>query len=255
MISLAAGTVLDAPPAAVLTAAAQAGFDAAGLRIDAASTTAAEGAALRRQAADLGLRLLDLEVVRLRPDRSFDHHLRLLELAHVLGARFLLTVSEHRSHPETVADLARLAAAAHGADTRIALEFMRFTEVRTLSAALSTVDEAGADDAVVLVDALHLHRGGEGPEALVGVDRIGYLQICDAPAEAPDDLADEARHRRLVPGAGELPLGYLLAHAPAGLPLSVEVQSDDLAARYAPAERAARLHTALCDLLARAGSA
>src|SRR6185437_7382797 len=88
MISLAAGTVLDAPPAAVLTAAAQAGFDAAGLRIDAASTAAA----LRRQAADLGLTLLDLEVVRLRPDRPFDHHLRLLELAHVLGARFLLTV-------------------------------------------------------------------------------------------------------------------------------------------------------------------
>ena len=55
-------------------------------------------------------------------------------------------MSEHRSHPDTVADLARLAAAAHGADTRIALEFMRFTEVRTLSAALSTVDEAGADD-------------------------------------------------------------------------------------------------------------
>jgi sugar phosphate isomerase/epimerase len=132
---------------------------------------------------------------------------------------------------------------------------MRFTEVRTLSAALSTVDEAGADDAVVLVDALHLHRGGEGPEALVGVDRIGYLQICDAPADAPDDLADEARHRRLVPGAGELPLGYLLAHAPDGLPLSVEVQSDDLAARYAPAERAARLYTAVRGLLARAGSA
>ena len=34
MISLAAGTVLDAPPAAVLQAAAQAGYDAAGLRVD-----------------------------------------------------------------------------------------------------------------------------------------------------------------------------------------------------------------------------
>ena len=128
------------------------------------------------------------------------------------------------------------------------------TEVRTLAAALSTVDEAAADDAVVLVDALHLHRGGEGTEALVGVDRIGYLQICDAPAAAPEDLADEARHRRLVPGAGALPLGHLLAHAPPGLPLSIEVQSDDLVAHYAPAERAARLHTALCDLLARAGA-
>ena len=233
MISLAAGTVLDAPPAAVLQTAAQAGYDAAGLRVDPASTTVAIAGALRRQAADLGLTVLDLEVVRLRPDRPFDDHLRLLELAHTLGARFLLTVSEHPSHTDTIADLARLAAA------------------------LATVDEAGADDAVVLVDALHLHRGGEGPEALVGVDRIGYLQICDAPATAPEDsadLADEARHRRLVPGAGELPLGYLLAKAPEGLPLSVEVQSDDLAARYAPAERAARLYTALGDLLARAGA-
>jgi sugar phosphate isomerase/epimerase len=250
MISLAAGTVLDAPPAAVLTAAAQAGYDAAGLRIDPASTTVAAAGALRRQAADLGLTLLDLEVVRLRPDRPFDDHLRLLELAHVLGARFLLTVSEHPAHADTVADLARLAAAAKGAPTRIALEFMRFTEVRTLAAALATLDEAGADEAVVLVDALHLHRGGEDPEVLVGVDRIGYLQLCDAPDDS-DDLADEARHHRLAPGAGELPLGHILAHAPAGLPLSVEVQSDDLLARYPPAERAARLLAATRGLLAR----
>ena len=254
MISLAAGTVLDAPPAAVLTAAAQAGYDAAGLRIDPASMAVADAGALRRQAADLGVTLLDLEVVRLRPDRPFDDHLRLLELAHALGARFLLTVSEHPSHTDTVTDLARLATAAHGADTRIALEFMRFTEVRTLAAALSTLDDAGADEAVVLVDALHLHRGGEGPEALAGVDRIGYLQLCDAPADSPADLADEARHHRLAPGTGELPLGCLLAHGPAGLPLSVEVQSDELLARYEPAERAARLLTATRDLLERVGA-
>jgi sugar phosphate isomerase/epimerase len=253
MISLAAGTVLDAPPAAVLTAAAEAGYDAAGLRLDPASTTTAAAGALGRQAADLGLTLLDLEVVRLRPDRPFDDHLRLLDLAHALDARFLLTVSEHPSHAGTVADLARLAAAARGAATRIALEFMRFTEVHTLTAALSTVDEAGADDAVVLVDALHLQRGGEGPEALAGVDRIGYLQLCDAPAAAPADLADEARHRRLAPGAGELPLASLLAHAPAGLPMSVEVQSDDLRARFGPAERAARLLATARGLLAAGG--
>ena len=240
MISLAAGTVLDAGPAATLTAAAAAGYDAAGLRLDPATTTVADAGALRRQAADLGVALLDLEVVRLRPDRSLDDHRRLLDLAEVLGVRFLLTVSEHADRAATTADLARLVEAARGATTRIALEFMRFTQVRGLGDAVATLAAIDAPDAVVLVDALHLQRAGEGPAVLDAVPpgRIGYLQLCDGPAAAPADLAAEARHHRLPPGTGELPLAELLAHAPAGLPLSVEVQSDRLAHELGPAERA-----------------
>ena len=224
-------------------AAAAAGYDAAGLRLDPRTTTPADAAALRRRADDLGLAVLDLEVVRLGPDRPFDDHLRLLELAGILGARFLLTVSVHPTGAGTAADLARLAAAARGAGPRVAVEFMRFTGIRTLADALELVRALGDDAPAVLVDALHLQRGGGSPADLAALPAgtVGYLQLCDAPAAAPADLAEEARHHRLPPGTGDLPLAGLLAHGPAGVPLSVEVQSDRLAAELAPVERARRL--------------
>ncbi|GGO79918.1 sugar phosphate isomerase/epimerase family protein [Nonomuraea cavernae] len=246
MISLAAGTVRDAGPAQVLQAASTAGYDAAGLRLDPASVSLAEAARLRRRADDSGLTVLDVEVVRLRPDSHLDDQRRLLDLAGMLGARFLLTVSEHRDEGATAADLTRLHEAARGHSTRIALEFMRFTGVPTLAAALALLDGNGLADAVVVVDALHLHRAGEPPEDLAAVpaERIGYVQLCDAPAHPPrglDALSWEARHDRLAPGEGELPLGRLLAQVGPAVPLSVEVQSDRLTARSAPVARAGRL--------------
>ncbi|GAA1866413.1 TIM barrel protein [Pseudonocardia ailaonensis] len=243
-LSLAAGTVLDAGPAGTLRAAASAGFDAAGLRLDPAAVTPAEAAELRGLADDLGVRVLDLEVVRLGPAGSLDDHLRLLELAGILGARYLLTTSGHPDPSATTADLERLCAAAAGGPTLVAFEFMMFTAVGTLAEALTLTPP----EAVVLVDPLHLHRGGTAPEAIAGLtaERLGYLQLCDAPAAAPGDggpeaLANEARHHRLPPGAGDLPLAALFAHAPAGLPLSVEVQSEDLTARFDPPARAKHL--------------
>lgn len=246
LLSLAAGSVLDAGPAGTLRAAADAGYRAAGLRLDPRATTQATAAVLRRTADDLGLSVLDLEVVRLGPDRPMDDHLRLLDLAATLGARFLLTVSTHPDPADTTAELARLCAAARGGPTRIALEFMRFTQVGTFEDALGVLP----DDATVLVDALHLARSGGTPaELAVAGHRIGYLQLCDAPLDAPGDMATEARHHRLPPGTGDLPLAGLLAAAPPGLPLSVEVQSDRLA-RYAPTDRARHLLDATRRVLA-----
>jgi sugar phosphate isomerase/epimerase len=68
------------------------------------------------------------------------------------------------------------------------------------------------------------------------------VQLCDAPRTAPDGgpeaLADEARHRRLLPGAGELDLAALIAAVPPYLPFSVEVQSDQLFAEFTVRQRA-----------------
>ncbi|MEU8250309.1 TIM barrel protein [Nonomuraea sp. NPDC048916] len=255
MISLAAGTVLDARPTRVLEAAGAAGYDAAGLRLDPASVSLTEAARLRRQADDLGLRVLDVEVVRLGPGRPVDDRRRLLDLAETLGARFLLTVSEHEDDAATAADLCRLHDAARGHTTRIALEFMRFTGVPSLAAALALLEGNDLTDAVVVVDALHLHRAGESPEDLAGVPagRIGYVQLCDAPARAPhglEALSREARHERLAPGEGELPLAGLLAQVSPAVPLSVEVQSDRLAARCDPFSRAGHLLARTQRLLA-----
>jgi sugar phosphate isomerase/epimerase len=240
-LSLAAGSVLDAGSRGTLRAAAGAGYDAAGLRPAPDETGRADAASLRVLADDLGLAVLDLEVVRLGPDACLADHLRLLEVAQILGARYLLTVSSHPDRTATTDELGRLSAASAGGPTRVVLEFMRFTRVGTLTEA---VEIATAADAVVLVDALHLARSGGTPADLAAVapERIGYLQICDAPAVAgPWPLAEEARHRRLPPGQGDLPLAALLEHAPPDVPVSVEVQSDRLAAELPPGERARTL--------------
>jgi len=255
LLSLAAGTVLDADPAAVLDAAASAGYQAAGLRLDPATTSLRDATRLRRRADDLGLAVLDLEVVRLQPDQRLDQHLHLVDLAEELGAQFLLTVSQHEDETATVSDLQRLDEATRGLDVRVALEFMRFTAVPTLGAALAMLDRAGTEGFVVLVDALHLYRSGGSERDLAHVPggRLGYVQVCDGPLVGPSrdaELSWEARHDRLAPGTGGLPLTDFLAAVAPGTPVSVEVQSDVMATQLSPTQRATHLLTATRNLLA-----
>jgi sugar phosphate isomerase/epimerase len=106
---------------------------------------------------------------------------------------------------------------------------------------------------VLLVDALHLARSGTSPKQL-GSARIGYVQICDAPIAGPVDeasLAIEARHRRLLPGHGELPLTDLIEAVAEGVPMSVEVQSDELVRTTSPERRAAMAMAAARQVIAQ----
>lgn len=243
MLSLAAATTLDAGASATIEVARLAGFDACGLRPAEEELDERSIADLARQAADSGLSLFDVEVIRLGADEPAVEPLRLLDFAGRLGARFVLAVSHHADPGRSAAELARLAEVAAGYDVRIALEFMRFTAIPTLASALEVLDRAGRADVGVVVDALHLHRSGGRPADLrrIPPGRLAYVQLCDAVAVRPasaEALAGEARHHRLLPGDGALPLRELLAHLDPAVPLSVEVQSDELARTVAPAPRA-----------------
>ena len=78
--------------------------------------------------------------------------------------------------------------------------------------------------------------------AAAGFGAVGLRFDLDAPAQAPSSepeaLAHEARHARLLPGDGALPLHALVEHLSPQAPLSVEVQSDALAQRLDPRARA-----------------
>lgn len=240
MLSLAAGTVLDVSAARTVDAARAAGFDACGLRPTEAELAPRHLEELLRRLDDSGLVLLDLEVIRLRPGAEAADHLRLLDAAALLGARHVLVVSEHPERADTVEAVTHLAHEAAQRGLRLALEFMVFTSVQSLDEALAVIAECGADNLGVLVDALHLQRSGGRPQDLnrIPVGQLAYVQLCDARSEAPLDLADEARHRRLLPGQGDLPLLALAAAAGPAVPLSIEVQSDALAASTSADERA-----------------
>jgi sugar phosphate isomerase/epimerase len=152
-------------------------------------------------------------------------------------------VSDVDDDGATAAALAALAEQARASGMRVVVEFMLFTGVRTLRQAYDVVEATGDPTIGVLVDPLHLARSGGNPSELGSLDpvRFAYVQLCDALIEAPagdiDALVEEARHRRLLPGTGELPLDELLTAVPL-VPISVEVHSDVARSQHSPADLA-----------------
>jgi sugar phosphate isomerase/epimerase len=234
---LAAGSVLDAPAAEVLRVAAAAGFDGVGLRLSHDhALDLAEAAGVAALAAELGLLVHDVEVHRITDARREPGPL--LELAAAAGARHLLVVSDLADERATVDEVARAVRLGEQAGVRVAVEYMAWTTPSGPDAARRLAEETGCG---IVVDVLHHVRVGAGPEELarlVEAGAVGWVQVCDAPLTAPADLVDEARHHRLAPGQGELPLHELLAVVPDDVTWSVEVQSDRLAGMLDPARRA-----------------
>jgi sugar phosphate isomerase/epimerase len=106
------------------------------------------------------------------------------------------------------------------------IEFLPLAWPATLAEAVAFVKDSGAPNGQVLVDAMHLFRSGGTAEDLAAVDPalIGHIQLCDVPMPARNpDYGDEARHERLAPGDGDLPLAEFIAAAPRGLTIGLEV--------------------------------
>lgn len=235
---LAAGSMLDVDADALADAAAGAGFDGVGLRI---SGEHGDGdlAALASRIAARGLVVHDSEVYRIGHDAADPDEL--VERSAAVGSSALLVVSDLPDHVATVAALHALVDRARAHGLRIALEYMAWTTPSSPLDALAMAREVGC---VLVVDLLHHVRVGAGRaelDAIVDAGVLGWVQLCDAPADAPADLLHEARHGRLPPGDGALPVRELLTSVPAGTAISVEVQSDDLG-RLPAAERARLLH-------------
>lgn len=235
-LSLAYLTVDGASPLEHIEAAAAAGFSAAGVRILPPIHLSRVGCvvgnpdlvrSVRKACQQSGIRLLDAEVASLTASIAEKEISSIAATAGELGFRFLQTVIDDEDMSRAAANLAKLAAAATDAGTRVALEFMAFRPLQDLESALALIDRSGADNVGVVIDALHLARAAGSPEVVAAIpaERIAMAQLCDAPLASPafDELAAEARNRRLHPGEGELWLNELLDALPDGLPISVEV--------------------------------
>jgi sugar phosphate isomerase/epimerase len=248
-ISLAAGVMPDFTPEQTVSAAAAAGWDAAGIWVDMKLWTPQTTREVKRRLEDGGLPALDAEVVWIRPGPDDPDHFRLIDIAAELGAPNVLAVSSAPDPGDTADKLARLCEHASRAGVRVSLEFGAFTAVRSLGDALDVLERCGRADAGLLVDPLHFARTGGQPAELANIEkgRFAYAQFCDARSQGPssDDvpaIIEEALDLRLLPGEGELPLGELLGALPKGTPLSVELRSKALRDGYAdPGDRSRAL--------------
>lgn len=236
-ITLAHLTAIDLPPPALVAAAARAGFDGVGLRLqrvtpDSPGYPLMDDPRLMRETLaalrDTGLACTDVEFVKLSPETEVAELGPLLEAAAALGAAHVIAAPYDP-------DLARLAdrlgglaeaAANHGLAGAV-LEFFPWTPVADLAACRRVVEAAGPK-AGILVDALHFDRSGSSPADLAGVpaERLPFVHLCDAPVCPPyttDELLRTARAHRLPPGAGGIDLAGFLAALPPDVPIALEV--------------------------------
>ncbi len=240
--------MLDETPTAVIDAAAAAGFDGVGLRISNPTTAThavTDPSAVRRYAERCAITIHDAEVYRIG---SGDDPTLLVERAAAVGAGALLVVSDTMTRADTIAGIAALVELANPFGIRIGLEYMAWTDPSGPLDAVAIAQQTGCQ---VVVDLLHHVRVGADAgdlRAVVDSGTLGWVQMCDAPTTCADDLIDEARHRRLVPGTGALALAELLVCVDADVTISVEVQSDDLLAVHAT-ERAQLLFDAARSVL------
>lgn len=233
LLSIAAGTLRGADPIEMVGTAAAAGFDALGFGFEHRDLGARELSEIARRLDESGVTVLDIEAVRIAPSDDNDCAKRLIEYGAALGARHLLVLSNDEDESRTADRFAEICAIAEAVGIRPVLEFMAFTAVTSLAAAVAIVTRSGTARGGVLIDSLHLERCGDSAQAVASFDPnlFPYIQICDGPAHVratPEELATEARHARLMPGAGQLRIQELIHVLPRDTALSIEVLSDAL---------------------------
>ena len=243
-LSLAQLTINEADAPQSIEAAANAGFDAIGLRVISpagvlAHPPLAGNEALLRKAeralAETGLTVLDVNSFWITAWTTRQNFLPVLDAASQLDAESVLTVINDPDLARARDVLAECCAAADPAGIKIALEFQPYGSIRTLGEAVAVVQGVGMPNIGIVLDLLHLYRSGGKASDLrsVPADLLAFAQLCDAPLAAPPatELRTEARSRRLYPGEGELPLFEVMDALPADITIDVET----------PTERAAHL--------------
>ena len=192
--------VLDLSPADTVSAAADAGFDAAGIWFDAGSWSARDDARGRGRACSRpALTALDVEPVFV--SERGDAGDMLIDVAGELGARNVLLVQPPPATAAATIDrYGELCDRAAPAGIKVVLEFLPIMSVDTLAAAVEVVTAAARPNSGILVDTLHLSRAGSSPADLQALDRalFPYLQLADAPDQPPGTSSTELRDEALV---------------------------------------------------------
>ncbi|HMH65246.1 MAG TPA: sugar phosphate isomerase/epimerase [Rhizomicrobium sp.] len=237
LLSLAHLSLIETPPDRLIQIAAEAGFDFVDLRLSPATPTDRRYTPQERTALcrallpilrDAGIEVWDVEIIRLDDHTKPQDHLPLMKAAAMLGARRIKLICDSQDQERAADLLAQICLLAQPLGLVLDLEYMVFSGIRSLSAAANVVAMADVPNLRVLVDALHWMRAGDTAADLraAGPARLGYVQLCDGPLQAPQDreaLIREARTDRLAPGEGQFPLAALLDAMPPNCTASLEV--------------------------------
>lgn len=153
-----------------------------------------------------------------------------------LGARHIKVAPDVTDSPwerdRWVSEFAALAHEAAEAGTRIGLEFLPWSNIKTVHEGLDLVRAAGHPSGGLIIDVWHTERAHTPPAdlATVPLEYIVGVELNDADAEQIGTLFEDTVHRRRLCGAGSFDLpGIITALRTAGWhgPWGVEILSDE----------------------------
>lgn len=263
-LSLSALTILELTPPEMVDCAAQAGYNHVGLRLLQATATepnydlVGDTLMIREILArlrDTDVSVLDIEILRLKPDTDVKDYQAVLETGAKLGARFVLVAGNDPNEARLTDRFGDLCDLAMPLGLKPYIEPMPWTDVKNVAQAGRIVTAANRGNGGIIIDPIHFDRSGScvADIAALPSEFFGYMQLCDAPAQHPtnvDELLFQARCERKFPGDGGLNLIGLLDALPNTIPLSIEVPSNELAKTVGALERAKRARAATLNLLA-----
>jgi sugar phosphate isomerase/epimerase len=207
-----------------------------------------------------GMRVLDVEIIRLKADTDVASYQPMLETAAELGARYVLVAGNDPDEARTVDSLGKLCDLAAPLGLTPSLEPMPWTDVKNITQGARVVKASGKRNTGLIIDPLHFDRAASSLDELRALPReyFGYVQFCDAPAERPTDLDTllfQARCERMIPGEGGLDLAGILRALPDHLPISIEIPTEQWARTTPAVERARRLREATLAVVEQAYAA
>lgn len=262
--SLAYLTVMDVQPPEAVQIAAATGYQHVGLRLWPAGTEAAFPIFTNKQVyqatqqalKDTGVTVADIEIIRLNAQFQADHTRPFLESGAGLGAKNILVAGDDPDLQRCADKFAEFCQLAAEYGMTADLEFMPWTQVPNLNAALQVIKQAQQPNAGLLIDALHFARSATSLAEIAAVDPklIHYVQFCDAPADYEHTTAaliHTARAERLMMGDGEIDLLGLLKALPQDLVLSLEIPQQERSKTVTAKQRAAEAILKMQSLIER----
>ncbi|HAV4218082.1 TPA: TIM barrel protein [Acinetobacter baumannii] len=245
--SLSFLTVADVSPVEAVKIAAKCGYAAVGLRLLPAAPNEVDYPILNDSKLiketkvalnDTGVRIADVEIVRITQDFEPRKYLQFLSTAEQLGARHILVAGNDPEQSRLIHHFAQFCELSKQFDLSCDLEFMPWTNVKNLAQAEYIVNQSGQENAAILIDALHFDRSDSTIDQIKALNpkQLNYVQLCDGFAEydpSDEGLIKIARSNRLVPGQGEIDLVGLIRALPKEIMLAAEVPNLVLAERPA----------------------
>lgn len=161
--------------------------------------------------------------------------LELLRAAEALGARHLKIGPDVEDRPWELdlwaEEFAALAAQADGVGARLGIEFLPWSNLKTVHDGLRLVEAAGHPAGGLIIDVWHTERAHTPPADLASVpaSRIVGVELNDADSEVIGTLFEDTVRRRRLCGEGSFDLtGIISALRTAGWtgPWGVEILSD-----------------------------